>query len=114
MSIFEWFFDDPLLDWFLGEEPEEVKKARENLRKARDEYYEAKRKAWKEQIEKGESESALALPNTAIAIPFGGSEQEFQAAVERFAKAHPDAKVEGKNVEFPNGFYRSVRIEKKG
>ena len=114
MSIFDWFFDDPLLDWFLGEEPEEVKKARENLKKAREEYYEAKRKAWKEQLEKGESKSALALPSTAMAIPFGGSEQEFQAAVKRLAKAHPDAKVEGKNVEFPNGFYRSVRIEKKG
>ena len=114
MSFFDWFFDDPLFDLFLGEEPEEVKKARENLKKAREEYYEARRKAWKEQLEKGESESALALPSTAIAIPFGGSEQEFQAAVERFAKAHPDAKVEGKNVEFPNGFYRSVRIEKKG
>ena len=112
MSIFDWFFDDPFFDWFWGEEPEEVKKARENLKKAREEYYEARRKAWKEKIEKGES--ALALPNTAIAIPFGGSEQEFQAAVERLAKAHPDAKVEGKNVEFPNGFYRSVRIEKKG
>ena len=112
MSIFDWFFDDPLFDWFLGEEPEEVKKARENLKKARDEYYEAKRKAWKEQLEK--DESALALPSTAIAIPFGGSEQEFQAAVERLAKAHPDAKVEGKNVQFPNGWYRSVRIEKKG
>ena len=112
MSIFDWFLDDPLLDWLLGEEPEEVKKARENLKKAREEYYEAKRKAWEEQLEKGES--ALALPSTAMAIPFGGSEQEFQAAVERLAKAHPDAKVEGKNVEFPNGFYRSVRIEKKG
>jgi len=112
MSIFDWFFDDPFFDLFWGEEPEEVKKARENLKKARDEYYEAKRKAWKEQLEKGES--ALALPSTAIAIPFGGSEQEFQAAVERLAKAHPDAKVEGKNVQFPNGWYRSVRIEKKG
>ena len=112
MSIFDWFFDDPFFDLFLGEEPEEVKKARENLRKAREEYYETRRKAWKEQIEKGES--ALALPSTAISIPFGGTEQEFQDAVERLAKAHPDAKVEGKNVEFPNGFYRSVRIEKKG
>jgi len=115
MSIFDDFLFDPFFDfWFLGEEPEEVKKARENLKKAREEFYEARRKAWKEQLEKGESESALALPNTAMAIPFGGSEQEFQAAVERLAKAYPDAKVEGKNVEFPNGFYRSVRIEKKG
>ena len=117
MSIFDWFLDDPFFDWFWGEEPEEVKKARENLKKASEEFYEARRKAVEEQLEKctkGESGSALALPNTAIAIPFGGSEQEFQAAVERLAKAHPDAKVEGKNVEFPNGFYRSVRIEKKG
>jgi len=52
--------------------------------------------------------------DTAIAIPLGGSEQEFQTAVERLAKAHPDASVEGKNVQFPNGWYRSVRIEKKG
>jgi len=44
---------------------------------------------------KGEGEATLALPNTAITIPFGGSEQEFQAAVERLAKANPDAKVEG-------------------
>jgi len=118
VSIFDDFLLDPFFDfWFLGEEPEEVKKARENLRKAREEFYEARRKAVEEQLEKrakGESGSTLALPNTAIAIPFGGSEQEFQAAVERLAKANPDAKVEGKNVQFPNGWYRSVRIEKKG
>ena len=114
MSIFDDFLLDPFFDWFLSEETEEVKKARENLKKAREEYYEAKQKAWKEQLEKGESENALPLPSTAIAIPFGGSEQEFQAAIERLAKANPDAKVEGKNVQFPNGWYRSVRIEKKG
>ena len=117
MSIFDWFFDDPLFDWFLGEETEEVKKARENLKKACEEFYEARRKAVEEQLEKrakGEGESTLALPSTAMAIPFGGSEQEFQAAVERLAKANPDAKVEGKNVQFPNGWYRSVKIEKKG
>ena len=114
MSMFDWFFDDPLFDWFLGEETEEVKKARENLKKAREEYYEAKRKAWKEQLEKGESESTLAIPSTVIAIPFGSSEQEFQAAVERIAKAHPDVNVQAKNVQFPNGWYRSVKIEKKG
>jgi len=107
MSIFDWFFDDPFFDLFLGEEPEEVKKARE-------EFYEARRKAWKEQLEKGESENALALPSTAMAIPFGGSEQEFQTSVEQLARRHPDARVEGKSVQFPNGFYRSVKIEKKG
>jgi len=112
MSIFDWLLDDPFFDLFLGEEPEEVKKARENLKKAREEYYEARRRAWNERLEKGES--ALALPSTAISIPFGGTEQEFQDAVERLAKAHPDAKVEAKNVQFPNGWYRSVRIEKKG
>jgi len=112
MSIFDWFLDDPLLDWFFGEEPEEVKKARENLKKAREEFYEAKRKAWKEQIEKGESESALALPG--MAISFGGSEEEFQASVERFAKANPQASVKAKSVNFGNGWYRSVRIEEKG
>jgi len=110
MSIFDWLLDDPLFDLFLGEESEEVKKARENLKKAREEYYEARRKAVEEQLEKGKSESALALPG----ISFGGSEEEFQASVERLAKAHPDAKVEAKNVQFPNGWYRSVRIEKKG
>ena len=114
MSIFDDFFDDPFFDWFWGEEPEEVKKARENLKKAREEFYEAKRKAWKEQLEKGESESALALPSTAMAISFGGSEEEFQTSVEQLARRHPDARVEGKSVLFPNGFYRSVRIEKKG
>ena len=112
MSIFDWFFDDPFFDLFLGEEPEEVKKARENLKKAREEFYEARRRAVEEQLEKGKSENALALPG--IAISFGGSEEEFQASVERLAKAHPDAKVEAKNVQFPNGWYRSVRIEKKG
>jgi len=114
MSVFDLFFDDPLLDWFWGEEPEEVKKARENLKKAREEFYEARRKAWKEQLEKGESESTLALPSTAMTIPFGGSEQEFQTSVEQLARRHPDARVEGKSVQFPNGFYRSVKIEKKG
>ncbi|MCW3140568.1 MAG: hypothetical protein N2V72_00085 [Methanophagales archaeon] len=108
--IFDWLLDDPLFDLFLGEVPEEVKKARENLRKAREELYEARRKAVEEQLEKGEN--ALALPG--IAISFGGSEEEFQASVERLARAHPDAKVEAKNVQFPNGWYRSVRIEKKG
>ena len=111
--IFDWLLDDPLFDLFLGEVPEEVKKARENLKKAREEYYEARRKAVEEQLERGKSENALALPST-VSIPFGGTEQEFQDAVERLAKAHPDAKVEGKNIQFPNGFYRSVRIEKKG
>jgi len=111
MGILDWFFDDPFFDWFWGEETEEVKKARENLKKARDEYYEAKRKAWKEQIEKGES--TLALPNTAMTISFGGSEEEFQASVERFAKANPKARVEAKNINLPNGYYRSVRIEEK-
>ena len=117
MSIFDWFFDDPFFDWFLGEEPEEVKKARENLKKAREEFYEARRKAVEEQLEKrakGEGETTLALPNTAIAIPFGSSEQEFQAAVERLAKAHPEMDVQAKNVQLPNGWYRSVKIEKKG
>jgi len=114
MSIFDWFFDDPFFDWFLGEEPEEVKKARENLKKARDEYYEARRKAWKERIEKSKDETTPALPSTAMAIPFGGSEEEFQTSVEQLARRHPDARVEGKSVQFPNGWYRSVRIEKKG
>ena len=108
--IFDWLLDDPLFDLFLGEVPEEVKKARENLKKAREEYYEARRRAWKEQLGKGKSENALALPE----IPFDGSEREFQDAVERLARACPDARVEGKSVEFPNGWYRSVRIEKKG
>ena len=110
--IFDWFFDDPFFDLFLGEEPEEVKKARENLKKAREEYYEARRRAWKEQLGKGES--ALALPSTAISIPFGGTEQEFQDAVERLARANPKARVEAKSVNLPNGWYRSVRIEEKG
>ena len=115
MSIFDLFFDDPFFDWFWGEEPEEVKKARENLKRAREEYYEARRKAWKEQLEKGESESALALPSTAMAISLGDSEQEFQASVERLARAHPRAKVQATNVQLPNGgYYRSVRIEEKG
>ena len=118
MSIFDDFLLGPFFDfWFWSEEPEEVKKARENLRKAREEFYEARRKAVEEQLEKrakGEGEGTLALPNTAIAIPFGGSEQEFQAAVERLAKANPKARVEAKNVNLPNGWYRSVRIEEKG
>jgi len=111
---------DELFDWFWfgfgrEEEPEEVKKAREKLRKAREEYYEARRKAWEKQMEElkkaGESKE-LALPSTTI-IPFGGSEEEFQAAVERFARAHPDARVEAKSITFPNGYYRSIKIEKK-
>jgi len=110
--IFDWFFDDPFFDLFLGEEPEEVKKARENLKKAREEYYEARRRAWKEQLGKGKSENALALPG--IAISFGGSEEEFQASVERLARANPKARVEAKSVNLPNGWYRSVRIEEKG
>jgi len=109
MSIFDWLLDDPFFDLFLGEVPEEVKKAREKLKKAYEEFHEAQRRAWNEWLEKGKSEDALALPG----ISFGGSEEEFQASVERLAKAHPDAKVEAKNLQFPNGFYRSVRIEKK-
>ena len=108
--IFDWFFDDPFFDLFLGEVPEEVKKARENLKKAREEYYEARRRAWKEQLGKGKSENALALPG----ISFGGSEEEFQASVERLARANPKARVEAKSVNLPNGWYRSVRIEEKG
>ena len=92
---------DPLLDWFLGEETEEVKRARENLEKAREEYYEAKRKALRK------SKSALALP----AISLSGSEEEFQASVERFAKANPQASVKAESMNFQNGWYRSVRIE---
>jgi len=110
--IFDWLLDDPFFDLFLGEVPEEVKKARENLKKAREEYYEAQRRAWNERLEKGES--ALALPSTAISIPFGGTEQEFQDAVERLARANPKARVEAKSVNLPNGWYRSVRIEEKG
>ena len=113
MSIFDLL--DPFLDdwfWWGGKPPERVRKARENLEKAHEEYQKATREAWEEQLEN--RKGALALPSTAISIPFGGSEQEFQAAVERLAKAHPDAKVEGKNVQFPNGWYRSVRIERKG
>jgi len=113
MSIFDDFLLDPFFDFWWEKEPEEVKKKRENFQKAREEYYEARRKAFEEHTG-GEGESALALPSTAIAIPFGGSEQEFQAAVERIAKAHPDAKVQAKNVQFPNGWYRSVKIEMKG
>ena len=111
MSLFDDFFD-----WFwFGSEDEEVKRAREKLRKAREEYYEARRKAWERQIErlkKASESKELALPSTAL-IPFGGSEEEFQAAVERFAKANPDARVEAKSIQFPNGYYRSVRIEKR-
>jgi len=112
--MFDDFFD--LFDWFwFGGEDEEVKKAREKLRKAREEYYEARRKAWKrwmEELKKASESRELALPSTTI-IPFDGSEEEFQAAVERFAKANPDAGVEAKSIQFPNGYYRSVRIEKK-
>jgi len=120
MKVFD--FDD-LFDWFWfgfggfggEEEPEEVKKAREKLRKAREEYYEVKRKAWEkrmEELKKASESKELALPSTTL-IPFGGSEEEFQAAVERFARAHPDARVEAKSIAFPNGYYRSIRIEKK-
>ena len=114
---------DELFDrfWFGfgGEgEPEEVKKVREKLRKAREEYYEARRKAWEkrmEELKKASESRELALPPTTLTtlIPFGGSEEEFQAAVERFAKANPDARVEAKSIQFPNGYYRSVRIEKR-
>ena len=118
-------FDD-LLDWFWfgfggfggEEEPEEVKKAREKLRKAREEYYEARRKAWEkrmEELKKASESEELALPSTTLTtlIPFGGSEEEFQAAVERFAREHPDARVGAKSITFPNGYYRSIKIEKK-
>ena len=119
MSLFDDLFDD-FFDWFwFGGEDEEVKKAREKLRKAREEYYEARQKAWEKRMEelkkvsKSMSKSKeLALPSTTL-IPFSGSEEEFQAAVERFARAHPDARVEAKSITFPNGYYRSVRIEKK-
>jgi len=111
---------DELFDWFWfgfggEEEPEEVKKAREKLRKAREEYYEARRKAWgrwMEELKKASESKELALPSTTL-IPFGGSEEEFQAAVERFARVHPDARVEAKSIQFPNGYYRSIKIEKK-
>ena len=119
--MFDDFFD--LFDWFWfgfgGEgEPEEVKKARERLRKAREDYYEARRKAWEKQMEelkKASEGKELVLPSTTLTtlIPFGGSEEEFQAAVERFARAHPDARVEAKSITFPNGYYRSIKIEKK-
>jgi len=114
MSVFDDFFD--LFDWFwFGGEDEEVEKAREKLRKAREELREARRKAWEKRIEelkKASESKELALPSTTL-IPFGGSEEEFQAAVERFAKANPDARVEAKSITFPNGYYRSVRIEKR-
>jgi len=113
--MFDDLFDD-FFDWFwFGSEDEEVKKAREKLRKAREEYYEARRKAWEkrmEELKKVSESKELALPSTTL-IPFGGSEEEFQAAVERFAKANPDARVEAKSIQFPNGYYRSIRIEKK-
>ena len=98
---------DPLLDWFLGEETEEVKRARENLEKAREEYYKAQRKAWEERIEKGKNEDALALPR----ISLGGTEEDFRSSVERFAKANPQASVKAESMNFLNGWYRSVRIE---
>jgi len=117
MSVFDDFFD--LFDWFwFGGEDEEVEKAREKLRKAREEYYEARRKAWEkrmEELKKASESKELALPSTTLTtlIPFGGSEEEFRAVVERFARAHPDARVEAKSITFPNGYYRSVRIERK-
>jgi len=112
---------DELFDWFwfgFGGEDEEVKKVREKMRKAREEYYEARRKAWEKQMEelkKASEGKELVLPSTTLTtlIPFGGSEEEFQAAVERFARAHPDARVEAKSITFPNGYYRSIKIEKK-
>jgi len=104
------YFDD-LIDtvfgWVWGEVPEEVKKARENLEKAREEYYKAQRKAWRERIEKGKNEDALALPR----ISLGGTEEDFRSSVERFAKANPQASVKAESMNFPNGWYRSVRIE---
>ena len=115
MSLFGDLFDD-FFDWlWFGGEDEDVKKAREKLRKAREEYYKAKRKAWEkrmEELKKASESKELALPSTTI-IPFGGSEEEFQAAVERFAKANPDARVEAKSITFPNGYYRSLRIERR-
>ena len=115
MSLFDDLFDD-FFDWFwFGGEDEEVRKAKEKLRKAREEYYEARRKAWEkrmEELKKASESKELALPSTTI-IPFGGSEEEFQAAVERFAKANPDARVEAKSIQFPNGYYRSLRIERR-
>jgi len=118
VSLFDDLFDD-FFDWFwFGSEDEDVKKAREKLRKAREEYYEARRKAWEkrmEELKKASESKELALPSTTLTtlIPFGGSEEEFQAAVERFAKANPDARVEAKSIQFPNGYYRSVRIERR-
>ena len=113
MSLFDDLFDD-FFDWlWFGGDDEEVRKAKEKLRKAREEYYEARRKAWEkrmEELKKASESKELALPSTTI-IPFGGSEEEFQASVERFAKANPQANVKAESVNFPNGWYRSVRIE---
>lgn len=108
MGIFEWF-NDWWDDWFFEpffEEPEEVKKKREEYLKAR---REAREKALEEYRKKREER----LAGTTAIIPFGDTEEAFRGAVEQYAKEHPEMRVEGTSVSFPNGYFRSLRIEKK-
>jgi len=111
MTYFDDIFDriDELLIWG-GKPPEKVRKARENLEKAREEYKKAIREAQEEQLEKDISGSMPALSGVSL----GGSEDDFRSSVERVAKANPNASVKAESVNFPNGYYRSVRIEEKG
>jgi len=98
---------DELFLWG-GKAPEKVRKARENLEKAREEYKKAIREAREEQLA-NISENIPALSGVSL----DGSEEDFRSSVERFAKANPNASVRAESMNFPNGWYRSVRIEEK-
>jgi len=103
MRIFEFwdeFFEgvSDFIDRTFGPpETEELRQKRRELEAKKQEYYEAKRRA-REEYERLKS------------LSLSGSAESFRKAVEEFQKDHPDYKIEAKNVEYPNGYYREVRI----
>ena len=116
MSPWDTFLGD---EWnaFFGEswdmsswdvqETEEVKRKRRELA-------EATRKAMVELREKREEETkALAQKPSLLSVFPMETEAAFRAALERYAKKHPDETVAGYAADRPNYTYRSVTITRR-
>jgi predicted Holliday junction resolvase-like endonuclease len=95
-------FDD-LFDSYY--ENEEVRRKRKELEEAK----ERARKGWVN------SRYPVAKKRTSLSLipEFGESSELFEKRVGRWAKEHPDYRIDARDVKFPNGYYRSVEIRNK-
>jgi hypothetical protein len=79
----------------------------EEVRRKRKELKEAEERA---RISRRRRRSLIPIRDTFPIPKFLESPEVFENKVSRWAKEHPDYRIDARNITFPNGYYRSVEI----